>query len=356
MSSIPDEQCFRFFSEIIALLKTTNQHERVLALIVDRIVRTFHSQTCAVVLIDPKTEYLSIDNYSGLSLTFCNSFRRRIATAAIGQLLWTGKPVVIGDADGDRALAEEMQLEHPFCSCVAVQIGVNNRTLGYLQVEANRLHAFSEHDVRLVQLFGDIAGLALMKSKLMADNLRLERVDPETDLEKYNPFLEKLETAADRARRTGEPFTLMLLDVDNFKDLVNTYGYDRSRAVLREMAQLVKERVFTIDACGRYGFDEFIILKANTGLDAGIMFARELLYAIELHPFTQQMIHSTVSAGLASCPQNGHDAEDLILTAKKALYEAQRRGRNTVYAFQAEWYAAAARLSPRVSDHDLVTH
>ncbi len=356
MSSISDEQCFRFFSEIISLLKSTNQYERVLHLIVDRLVRIFHCQTCAVVLIDPKTEYLSIDNYSGLSLTFCNSFRRRIATASIGRLLWTGKPVIVPNAADEPLLADELRLEHPFASCVAVDIGVNNRTLGYLHLDSMLPNSFDEHDVRMIQLHADLAGLALMKSKLTADNLRLERIDPETDLEKYSPFLEKLETSIDRSRRTGEQFSLLLLDVDNFKDIVNTYGFDRSRVILHDMAQLVKGKLFAIDASGRYGFDEFILLKANTGLEAGVAFARELLSAIEEHPFTEQMIRSTVSAGVAACPQNGSAADQLILTAKKALYEAQRRGRNMVFSYQAEWYTAREFAASSVPDHDLVTH
>ena len=339
MSTSPDEQCFRFFSEVIALLKTTNQHERVLHLIVDRIVRTFHCQTCALVLIDPKTEYLSIDNYSGLSLTFCNSFRRTIAAAAVGRLLWTGKPIIIEDASDEPVLAAEAALEHPFASCVAVQIAVNNRTLGYLHVDSRLPGAFRQQDVMLIQLYADIAGLALMKSKLSADILRLERIDPESGLEKYIPFLEKLDAGIDRATRTGEPFTLLLLDVDNFKDIVNTYGFASSRAILHEMADLVKERLYPIDAAGRYGFDEFILLKANTGLEAGLQFARELLSGIECHPFTAQGIRSTFSAGLAACPQNGHTSDELILSVKKALFEAQRRGRNAVFAYQAEWYA-----------------
>ena len=106
-------------------------------------------QTCAVVLIDPQTEYLRIDNAHNLSLTFCNSFRRRIATAAVGELLWTGKPVVIPDAHLRSPLAAEVQLEHPFGSCICVQIAADQRTLGYLHVDSLTPAAFGAADAEI---------------------------------------------------------------------------------------------------------------------------------------------------------------------------------------------------------------
>src|SRR5512140_1766798 len=94
-------QCFTYVAEILGLLRTTNQYERVLHLIVDRISRLIHCQTCAVVLIDETTEYLRIDNFVGLSHTFCNDFRRHIATASIGRLLWTGTPITLNGDESD---------------------------------------------------------------------------------------------------------------------------------------------------------------------------------------------------------------------------------------------------------------
>ena len=127
MSTLPNELLFRFIAELLQLIQSTNQHEKVFSLVVDRLIRMYHCQSCALVLIDPKTEYLTIENSHGLSHTFCKAFRRNIATAAIGRLLWTGKPIVISDAAQQSALAEEIHLEHPFASCTCVQISVDER-------------------------------------------------------------------------------------------------------------------------------------------------------------------------------------------------------------------------------------
>jgi len=339
MFDFPNEQCFRFISELLEVVKSTNQPEKVLSLAVDRVVRMYRCQTCALVLIDPKTEYLSIDQCHGLSLTFCNAYRRRIATAAIGQLLWTGVPILITDASEQATLALETQLEHSFGSSACVQISVDQRTLGYLHADSREKAAFASKDLRILQLFADIAGLALVKSRLFEENLRLERVDHETGLDKYIPFLEKLRTIRERAHEFNESFSVLLLDIDNFKDTMNTFGYDVSRSLLKEMGDVLKGGIRPVDAAGRYGFDEFIVMLANTDLDAALTIARRLLKDVQEKSFTQKGIKSTVSVGVAAFPQNGHSVEDLLTTAKAALFEAQRRGRNTVHHFDREWYS-----------------
>lgn len=337
-----NEQCFRYFAEIVHTLKATAHYERVLSLIVDRIVRSFNCQTCAVALIDPHTEYLRIDQCYNLSLTFCNSFRRRIATSSIGQLLWTGKPIVITDSARDPDLASELALEHPFGSCICIQISVDQRTLGYLHVDSAAPGALGPGDVEMLTLFADIAGLAIVKSLLHDENIRLDRVDRETGLEKYPPFLEKLKAAMERAEEFSENFAVLILDVDNFKDTVNTYGYDSSHQLLKEAGGFVQSLLRPVDAGARYGFDEFIVLLANTGLEGGKEFAESLRSRIAGQEWTLQKIQTTVSMGIAAFPRNGNTIDTLLTTCKKALFEAQRRGRNQVYAYESEWYTRPA--------------
>jgi diguanylate cyclase (GGDEF)-like protein len=336
MTTLPNDLCFRYLSDILETLTSTNQHERVLHLIVDRIARSTKCQTCAVVLIDPKTEYLHIDNSSGLSLTFCNQFRRKIATATVGQLLWTGVPILLTGDEPDHHRAEEIQLEHPFESCVCVQIEIDHRTLGYVHVDSKEKNAFTADNVKLLQMYADLAGLAINKSRLYDENLHLERIDRETGLEKYVPFLEKLNAALTRAEEFGEHFCLLLMDVDNFKEIVKTFGYDSSRLLLKEMAGTIKGKMRAIDAAGRYGFDEFVVLLENSDLEAGTAFAKSVLESISASHYTPLSIRSTVSIGLAACPRNGRAADELILSAKKALFEAQRMGRNNVFAPETE--------------------
>jgi diguanylate cyclase (GGDEF)-like protein len=334
MSTFDADLCSRYLADLLHALNTRRQHEEVLHLIVDRTFRLTHCQTCAIALIDPKTEYLQIDNYHGLSLRFCNAFRRRIAAQAIGQLLWTGVPIILTGHEADRSLAEEIQLEHPFVSCVCVQIAVHERTLGYLHVDSTQEDAFSQGILHFLRMCADIAGTAILKSRLLDENLRLERVDGETGLEKYQPFTEKLDAALLRGDQIGEQSSILLLDVDNFKDIVNTYGYDASRQVLKELGGRIKAALRPIDSACRYGFDEIAVLIENTDLKSALRFAEGLRHAIADHPFTPRGIPSTASMGVATSVVHGSTSTDLINSAKRALFEAQRAGRNNVYTLQ----------------------
>lgn len=328
------QQYCSFVAEILSTIKSTNQFEHVLHLIVDRITRIVHCQTCAVVLIDQKTEYLRIDNFHGLSHTFCNQFRRTLAAAAIGELLWTGRPILISDSDASPERAQEVQLEHPFGSCLCLQIAVDHRTLGYLHIDTKEKHALTPDHIPLLQPFVDMAGIAIFKARLFEENLHLERVDRETGLEKYGPFMEKVEACMDRARQFREHFAIGILDIDNFKSIVKTYGYDSSRLLLKELGELLKNQMRNVDTAGRYGFDEAILLFPNTDVEQAVELANSIRVEIEQAQFTDRRIVTTVSIGLAAYPQDGTETNDLLQTAKNALFEAQRTGRNIVFNYQ----------------------
>ncbi|HEY4612692.1 MAG TPA: diguanylate cyclase, partial [Bacteroidota bacterium] len=90
------------------------------------------------------------------------------------------------------------------------------------------------------------------------------------------------------------------------------------------------------------GFDEFIILRSNEAEDDALQFAQKLRQSVEDATFTSKQIKSSISVGVAVYPQNGKVADDLLLTAKKALFEAQRQGRNTVVHLPTVWYEREA--------------
>lgn len=114
--------------DIIHALKNAQQYEPVFHLIIDRIKRLYHCQTCAIILIDPRTEYLKIENSYGLSFTFCKEFRTKVATGEIGKLLWTGTPILISDSNVEQERAKEVRLQKPFGSCMALQISITLST------------------------------------------------------------------------------------------------------------------------------------------------------------------------------------------------------------------------------------
>lgn len=335
------EKALTHLSEILEVLRSTNQHEQVLHLIVDRLVRLYKCQVCAVVLIDNKTEYLSIENSHGLSWTYCKEFRRKLATGPIGEMLWTGRPIFITDPASP---CDDVRLEHPFGSCIIVQVAVDQRTLGYLYADTESSGVLRHEDIPVFQAFANAAALALHKSHLHDENIHLDKIDHDTGLEKYEAFIEKVRTSFERAERFQESFAIVLLDVDNFKSMSKTYGYETSRQFLKELGALIGTHLRSIDSAGRYGFDEVMITLARASLQDAAAFAHTLCRAVQDCAFTPHEINSTVSIGVAAYPDNGRSIDKLLTSAKRALFEAQRAGRNNVFHYASEWDANQATI------------
>ncbi|HJK89569.1 MAG TPA: GGDEF domain-containing protein [Polyangiaceae bacterium LLY-WYZ-15_(1-7)] len=156
-------------------------------------------------------------------------------------------------------------------------------------------------------------------------------VDGLTGVNNKRYLLETMEREIPRARRHERPLTLVMFDIDHFKHINDTYGHLAGDYVLKEMAQLVKNRLRPDDVLGRYGGEEFAVLLPETNTEGGAAIAEELRRMIAEHPFMfeQERIQVTVSMGVAML-QDGWDVLQFIKQADERLYAAKRDGRNKV--------------------------
>jgi diguanylate cyclase (GGDEF)-like protein len=142
-----------------------------------------------------------------------------------------------------------------------------------------------------------------------------------------------LERDCRRALRAGRPLTVLMLDVDHFKRVNDTWGHDAGDLVLRELAGLLRTHFRGDDIACRYGGEEFVILLSDSTLEGAHLRAEQLRQAIHRMAiqYRQQSIGQlTVSIGLAAIPDHGTTPEELISAADRALYDAKTRGRDRV--------------------------
>ena len=157
------------------------------------------------------------------------------------------------------------------------------------------------------------------------------RVDPLTDVYNRRGLDEHLEQAAGRARRHRHPLTVMLIDVDHFKQANDRWGHQAGDAILAELAGFMKRALRVEDVLGRWGGEEFLVILPDTGADAALILANRLRAAIadlEIELGDGTIASVTVSIGLASSIEDGPEAR--IGRADKALYAAKASGRNRV--------------------------
>ncbi len=170
-----------------------------------------------------------------------------------------------------------------------------------------------------------------------ADNRRLEALattDPLTRVLNRRALLDRLGAEVDRARRFDSALTLLLLDVDHFKQINDTAGHLAGDSVLRRLGALLEEAVRKVDIVARYGGEEFVVILPETTTDGAVVFAERLRERIAHQAFdvgVEQPVHLTVSVGIATFPSpRVASTEDLFARADEALYRAKSGGRNQV--------------------------
>jgi diguanylate cyclase (GGDEF)-like protein len=170
-------------------------------------------------------------------------------------------------------------------------------------------------------------------SQKQRDLERLTRQDGLTGLFNRNTFVELSRSELKRAQRQGSATTILLLDLDHFKRVNDTWGHPAGDAVLRHVATLASTTVRSTDLVGRLGGEEFIVLLPNTSAEAGRKLAEKLRYRLESTPVPWEAgsIAVTASFGLANTTvEEKRDFDTLYTEADKALYLAKQRGRNRV--------------------------
>ena len=160
--------------------------------------------------------------------------------------------------------------------------------------------------------------------------------DELTGLLNRREFDRILDEERERALRFGHPLGLIMIDVDRFKGINDGHGHPAGDAVLREVARLLGREVRTVDRVARFGGEEFAVLLVQTDATGTSDVASRLCATIAGESFTAAGVTGlrvTISAGVASLPNDAREAGDFVAAADKALYAAKQRGRNRVVTF-----------------------
>jgi diguanylate cyclase (GGDEF)-like protein len=178
--------------------------------------------------------------------------------------------------------------------------------------------------------------LDLKNRELEVANKRLRKLsitDGLTELFNHRHVHQLLREEFERTRRSGEPLAVVMIDLDRFKKVNDTYGHPTGDVILFETARILRETAREIDMVGRYGGEEFIAILPNTDEAEAAAFAERVRVAVEEHVFRDETneVRMSCSSGVASFPDSGATApEELLKRADEALYAAKEGGRNRV--------------------------
>lgn len=177
---------------------------------------------------------------------------------------------------------------------------------------------------------------------LITKNEELHRIsitDGLTGLHNRKHMNETVDAEFKRAERHGHPISILMIDIDRFKNFNDARGHQAGDEVIRGVADLLKKSLRTTDYAARYGGEEFLILLPHIGPDEGVQTGERIRAAVEEARLgaADDFDGLTISVGAASFPECGSEAEAVIREADLALYKAKRGGRNQVIPARAAW-------------------
>ena len=195
-------------------------------------------------------------------------------------------------------------------------------------------------DIRTLTMFANHAGLAIENSRLYEQTVYESNTDTLTRLWNHGYFQFLLTEELKKAYESKAPLSMVMFDIDNFKNYNDTMGHQMGDQILRDVARILKTVCDGKGFVARYGGEEFAVILPNQEKDHAYVIAENLRMAIENFEFKGQEVQPnknlTISAGLSTYPEDALDKERLIYLADMALYEAKRTGKNKVCAYRSK--------------------
>ena len=253
----------------------------------------------------------------------------------------TDLPMVVAAGiglEGEALSAHEAKVVQAPRAMLAVPILREHQLLGLVTTVDPEDGVFGDEDIESLSALAVQAGVAIENARLHRVVERQAVTDALTGLANRRQFYEVLGREYERAQRFGTPLSLILLDIDDFKQINDTRGHLAGDAVLHGVAATLAELIREIDMAARYGGEEFAILLPQTAQDGAAQLAERLRREIAARPIRfgpDEIDGITASFGVAAGPEDSMTQIDLIASADAALYQAKRDGKNHVTVAEA---------------------
>ena len=214
-------------------------------------------------------------------------------------------------------------------SYIGIPFVVGDKVVAVMNIHGNEPNKFTVYDVNLAKAIMEM-GSAILERVLYLEQLGIySSIDEMTTLFNKREFLQRVKEEVNRARRYGRKLSILIFDLDNFKEWNDTYGHLAGDKLLREIGEIIKSSTRSTDLAFRFGGDEFVILFPETSIDGASLTAQKILENISKR-FNNDEVKLSASAGIAEY-KPGETPEEFISRADKALYSAKNSGKNQVY-------------------------
>ncbi len=313
--------------------------QEMLRQVIDIIKKSLPIEHTSVYLINTSLNGLELVYSSGLDLT--QKIILPLGTGTPGRIVESGEHVHIHDLAVFYETFNDF-IHHPGekkrgGSYIGIALKVHNTTIGVIGMGTSSKYGLTVDDMDFLAILSHQLAAGIEKSRLFEQIQQMSQHDGLTGLYNHRMFKEKLLHEINRRSRTQKPLSLMMLDIDHFKQFNDSYGHQAGDTALKELASIITghTRCNSIDTCCRYGGEEFAVIMPEIELSQAVRVAERLRKAVEDSVFiikdAKLKSRMTISLGLASVAGDENcSPEELTKKADDALYHSKRNGRNRV--------------------------
>src|SRR6266700_3788619 len=315
---------FAFLNSISKTAISSEDSEQMLAEIVSHIQKNFRFDHIGIGIFDYFTKEIEIRAEAGITAQVLGK-RIPLGTGIVGRVARTGETALV-QMTGDQRLQGVLPDSHAVL-CIPITYG--EKLQGVLNVESQSEDAFTPQDVLVMKTLADLLATALHNALVFQQLQQQSITDGLTGIKTRRFFWEALNSEWKRASRSGRPFSVVLMDLDKFKEVNDTKGHLEGDLVLARVGRLLEQKCRQSNVVARYGGDEFIILMPETGMEQAQILAERLRLWLSTDPMLAEH-HITGSFGVGSFPAHGFSVEDIIRLADEGMYLSKHAGGNRV--------------------------
>jgi diguanylate cyclase (GGDEF)-like protein len=330
-------EIFRLIPPLLHQMFTVPGRRGAAPLALSLVQQLFRPEQCAIFMARPAQRRLALADGHGLPASLVPGFELEYGQGRVGHVAETR--TVMDEADF--AAASPLLRSHLDATAtpglradLLAPIEDDGQLIGVLCVGG--LRTGRGHEKALLRMVADVTAVALAQISRLRATEEAANVDSLTGVYNKRHLQRRLEEELQKAQREGVPLSLLMLDIDHFKNYNDANGHLEGDEVLKTVGQVLKGSIREDDVAARYGGEEFVVLYVGAGKDLALRLAEGLRRAVESFAFPhrerQPLGALTISGGVASFPGDVGSGVDLIRAADQALYEAKASGRNRILA------------------------